>query len=165
MKKILVLGCGLKRFPHSIHLDINSEVNPDVVWDLMKYPRPFEDNRFKSIVANHILEHMWVHGDEKGFFKLFREIWRICQNGAEINIEVPYGLGTFAFCDPGHKSFWVPILFSFLSKKQYKRARETKNMMTQYSIDFDFDIKNITLVAEKQGQPPMFLRVVLGVIK
>jgi len=165
LKKILVLGCGLKRVPHAIHLDINQEVNPDVLWDLTMYPWPFEDSRFKSVIAEHILEHLWKQGDVEGYFRLFREIWRICKNGARVICEMPYGMNSLAFCDPGHISFWVPGLFQFLSKKVYKKARETKNMMTQYSIDFDFNINKRILISSKEGEPPTILRAELEVVK
>jgi len=165
LKKILVLGAGLRRFPGAIHLDINSATNPDIVHDLMKYPWPFEDNRFKSIIAEHILEHIWTHGDVEGFFKLFREIWRICQNGARIICEMPYAGHTIAFDDPGHRSFWTPTLFYFVSKKCYQKAKEKNSKMTQYGINFDFDLESATLIAEKQGQTPMILKVVLRAVK
>ena len=166
MKKILVLGCGLKRYPHAIHVDINPEVNPNIVWDLNKYPWPFEDNRFKNIIAEHILEHIWVQGDVEGFFKLWKEIWRICKNDAEINVEVPYCMHSLAYSDPGHKSFWGREIFLFVSKKEYERNRKMKSMMTQYNIDFDFDITHLILVKQNQNDLiPIFLRATLKVIK
>jgi len=146
-------------------LDINQEVNPDVLWDLTMYPWPFEDNRFKSIIAKHILEHLWTQGDVEGYFRLFREIWRICKNKARVMCEMPYGMHPLAYCDPGHISFWVPTLFSFLSKRAYKKAKETKNMMTQYSIDFDFNIVKLKLISEREGEPPMLLQAELEVVK
>lgn len=167
MKNTLVLGSGLKRFSEAIRLDINPRVNPDVIWDLNNYPWPFEDNRFKFIIAEHILEHIWTQGDVEGYFKLFREIWRICKNGAEVNIELPYGLHSIAFSDPGHKSFWVSDLFAFVSKKEYERHRKKKSMMTQYDIDFDFDIKSAKLfyVSERKDEGPGILSMVLRAVK
>lgn len=167
MKKILVLGCGFKRFPRATHLDINPDVKPDVIHDLTKYPWPFEDNQFKSIIAEHILEHIWTQGDVEGYFKLFREIWRICKNGAKVIIKLPYGLHPEAYADIGHRSFWTPSTFKFISKQEYKNAAKIQNAMSQYGIDFDFDIEKVTRIKirghEEEG--PMLLQAIVKAIK
>ena len=167
MKKILILGCGMRRLPHSIHVDINPKVNPDVVWDLTKYPWPFEDNRFKTIIAEHILEHIWTQGDVEGYFKLFREIWRVCENGAQVICETPYAMHTLAYADIGHRSFWIPATYNFISKKEYKNNAEMKTKMSQYGIDFDFDIEKVMLLSFKgrENEGSAVLKVVLRVIK
>lgn len=164
MLKILVLGCGHKRFPHAVHLDMNPNVKPDVVWDLLKYPWPFEDNRFKTVICHQILEHIWIQGDEEGFFKLWKEIWRICRNGARIMVEIPYCMHDIAYSDPGHKSFWSMETFGFVSKKVYKHNKDKNTMMTQYDIDFDFDtISKAYMVNEAREK--VMLQVELGVRK
>lgn len=163
MKKILVLGAGLRRIPHAIHVDINPKVNPDVVWDLTKFPWPFEDNTFKNVIAEHILEHIWTQGDVEGYFKIFREIWRICRNGAKVVCETPYAFHEIAYADIGHRSVWVPALYKFVSKREYKDAKERGTAMSQYGIDFDFSIESATLLSfqDQLDEGPGLLKVVL----
>ena len=165
-KKTLVIGCGLKRVQGAIHLDINPDVCPNVVHDLNKYPWPFEDNKFKNIIAEHIIEHIWKQGDAKGWFKLWKEVWRVCKNGAKVMIESPYAVHPLAYSDPSHISFLTETMFLFLSKKVYARARKTKNMMTQFDIDFDFDIEESILVKDTEADlVPVVFRVKLKAVK
>lgn len=55
-----------------------------MVFDLEKFPYPFEDNSLDEIYSAHVLEHM----DDLG--KVMEEFTRICKPGAEIKVIVPY---------------------------------------------------------------------------
>jgi SAM-dependent methyltransferase len=54
---ILNLGCGGWKV-NGTNVDYNRAVNPDVVWDLNKFPYPFSNNSFGSIVMLDTLEHL-----------------------------------------------------------------------------------------------------------
>lgn len=53
----LHLGCGKKRLPGFIHLDARSEVNPDIVTDVLNL-NMFPDNSVDMIYFCHGLEHI-----------------------------------------------------------------------------------------------------------
>lgn len=134
------LGCGLDRRSGFINLDRNGLLQPDIIHDLEMQPWPFADNSAAEILAKHVLEHLIKQGDHTGFFNFFRECYRILKTGGIVKVHVPSYRFENAFGDPGHKSAYSRKTFLFLSKKAYDFNREHKTTMTQYPIDFDFDI-------------------------
>ena len=56
-KKIIDLGCGIKKIPGEFGVDLNNSINPDVVHNLNKFPCPFEDDYSDTIVLDNTLEH------------------------------------------------------------------------------------------------------------
>lgn len=56
--KILDLGCGKRKYPNSIGVDINENFDADVKWDLENVPYPFEDGSIDLIICVEVLEHL-----------------------------------------------------------------------------------------------------------
>lgn len=106
---ILDLGCGRKRHPNSIGIDINPESNADVIHDLDVYPYPFDDNTFDEIWCDSILEHL------TDILKVLNEIHRIARNGARITIITPYFTSLDAFTDPTHKHYFSARSFDYFT--------------------------------------------------
>jgi SAM-dependent methyltransferase len=79
-----------------INLDINKQYNPDVIWDLTKFPYPFKDDTFTGVIVHDILEHMQKP------VEILEELYRICKDGAEIEIMVPHWSHYTAWTDLTH---------------------------------------------------------------
>ena len=109
MKK-LNLGCSTDVRKGFVNLDINPKYNPDVVWDMTKFPYPFEDNTFDYVLMRDILEH---------FFKpipILEEVYRICKPGAEIKIECPHWSHYGSWNDLDHKRAYAIRCFEAFEK-------------------------------------------------
>ncbi len=57
--KILKLGCGNKKIPNAVNVDIDKKFRPDVVFDLNKKWTFAKKNEFDVVIANHIIEHLY----------------------------------------------------------------------------------------------------------
>lgn len=97
----LNIGCGIKKLSDYLNLDFYSEVKPDVVHDLNKFPWPFKNDQFAEVFASHTLEHL------DNLPKIMAEIWRISKKDAIIKVIVPYFAYVGAFKDPTHKHFFT----------------------------------------------------------
>ena len=109
----LLIGCGncrkkrmgkegFAQWHDLTTLDINPDHNPDVLWDLEKYPYPFADNTFDEIHAYEVLEHLGRQGDWRAFFDQFTEFWRILKpDGCFFGTTPEPGTGG-VWADPGH---------------------------------------------------------------
>lgn len=97
MKK-LNLGCGTDYINGWVNVD-NGNVKCDVKHDIETFPLPFETSSIDEIKMQHILEHI----SKENFIPLLREIYRICCNGAIINIISPYAGSDNYWTDPTHK--------------------------------------------------------------
>jgi len=105
--KILDLGCGNRKRPGAIGIDINPDTDADVVHDLDMYPYPFEASFFDEIYADNVIEHL---GNVIGAME---ELHRISKPGGLIKIIVPYFRAKWAFIDPTHKHFFTTESFTY----------------------------------------------------
>jgi len=110
-KKVLDLGCGTKKLPGSIGVDVKKHPSVDVVHDLNKSPWPFKNSSFDMILAQHIAEHV------DDFISFISEIHRIAKNNAHIIIQAPYFRSVNAFADPTHKRFFATHSLDYFLKK------------------------------------------------
>lgn len=126
-KRALNLGCGLDyRKSESginwINLDVNKDYKAEVYSDINK-KLPFKDNYFDYIYTDNVLEHV---GD---IFKVMDELWRICKDGAIIEIYTPHASGMYCHTHLGHKNFFGIDSFSTMevqasySEERYNKAR------------------------------------------
>ena len=95
MTKKLNLGCGEFKKEGYINLDYSSISEPDIRYDLNKFPYPFDDDEFELIEADHLLEHL------NNPFMVMKELHRISKNNGLIIIKVPHF--SRGFTHPEHK--------------------------------------------------------------
>lgn len=139
MTRELLIGCGSKQdkvvqFDNRITwddcttLDINSDHNPDVVWDLNQFPYPFESEQFDEIHAYHVLEHVGAQGDYQFFFKQWSEFYRLLKpNGVVCGI-VPHWTSKWAWGDPSHTRIISSEQLTFLNQANYAEQVGKTNM-------------------------------------
>ncbi|NDC96305.1 methyltransferase domain-containing protein [bacterium] len=148
------LGSGLKKIDGFLNVDHDPSTNPDFLVDLELENLPFEDNSVDTIIAHHILEHI---GDN--FFSLMKEIYRVCKDGAIIDIEVPHHRHENFFGDPTHKRFITLEILKKFSKKyndwhldHYKSIGGFCNTLNVdfeiIEFDYEVDSKYINLVEQ-----------------
>lgn len=105
--EILDLGCGTRKRDGALGLDINPATKADVIHDLEIFPYPFEDNRFREIYVDNVLEHL------DDVVATMEELHRISKPGAIVKIIVPYFRARWAFIDPTHKHFFTIDSFAY----------------------------------------------------
>ena len=142
--KRLNLGCGLNKFQGYLNVDSSTLVKPDQVVDLNVAPWPWKDNEFGHIVAKDVLEHL---GDEKtSFVDIIKEMYRISDNGAIWEVQVPHWRCDISVDDPTHKRLITLGTFMlFNQKKMMERARENQSdsmLAFEHGVDLEVcDVK------------------------
>jgi SAM-dependent methyltransferase len=96
----LNLGCGRRRDPTAVNLDITEDTDPDVVHDLNVVPWPFPDDRFDHLDAIDVIEHL----DDT--LAAVSEIHRVTRPGGTVKIVVPHFSSANAFTDLTHRGFF-----------------------------------------------------------
>ena len=104
---ILDIGCGNRKRPGSIGIDVNPDTSADIVHDLNTFPYPFDDSAFDSIYADNVIEHL------DNVIGVMEEIHRISRPGGLVKVIVPYFRARWAFIDPTHKHFFTTESFSY----------------------------------------------------
>ncbi|MGN6559110.1 MAG: class I SAM-dependent methyltransferase [Candidatus Nitrosocosmicus sp.] len=137
MKRI-DLGCGNSKKEGFIGVDSLPLSNVDIIHNLTDFPYPFEDNEIDEIWMDNVLEHIPQP------VKVMEEIYRICKNGARLNIAVPYFRSFYAFIDPTHVNFFGVWWFNYFDPRHrfYHKYQYSKAQFKIERIEFDREFKN-----------------------
>ena len=131
------LGCGYKKVPGSIGVDMVQAPAVDVVAHF-GHGLPFKDNSADAIYAYHLLEHL---DDFLGFMD---EIWRVCRPDARVYIKVPHATSPYdTWKDPTHRrgifiatftyfddTYFDGVAFAYYAKARFRIEKARLN----YSI-------------------------------
>lgn len=107
MPDILDLGCGNKKRPGAVGIDVNPRTDADIVHDLNAFPYPFSDGSFDEIYADNVVEHL------DDVMAVMEELHRIGRSGALVKVIVPYFRSRWAFIDPTHRHFFGVESFAY----------------------------------------------------
>jgi len=106
-KKALDVGCGQKKLPGAIGIDVLKDSKADIIHDISRFPWPIGDNSFDLVLANNVIEHM------EDVLGVLGEIHRVSKLGARIIIQVPYFRSPKMFTDPTHKCFFTSFSMDY----------------------------------------------------
>ena len=143
----LNLGCGEKRL--SGYVNVDKFGNPDIKHDLESFPWPWKTNSVSEIALIHVLEHLGK--ETEIYFGIFKEIYRVCKQGAKIRIIVPHFRHEFFYDDPTHVRVVTPLGLQLFSKRLNKLWIEKglANSPLGLYLDIDFDLKQTTIKPSK----------------
>lgn len=97
----LDVGCGGRKLPGAVGMDILQLPGVDVVHSANIMPWPFKDGAFDVVFLNHALEHV---GD---VVAVMDEIHRVLKPGGRMVAQVPYFRCVDAYNDPTHTHFFT----------------------------------------------------------
>jgi SAM-dependent methyltransferase len=92
----LDVGCGSKKRPGAIGIDVSSDTDADVVHDLNELPWPLESDAFDEIVLQDVIEHL------HDLYGVFAEVHRVARPGARVLLRTPHFSSVLAYSDPTH---------------------------------------------------------------
>jgi hypothetical protein len=131
------LGCGFNHVEGFVNVDSDKRCKPDKVVDFSKGKLPFKDNEVDLVTAYNFFEKL----EGNLFLKMMQELYRVCSNGAIIEVQ---------FVHPRHDSFFSNPLnvrplttdtFRNFSKKFGKvQEKNNKTVSLAETLDVDFEI-------------------------
>lgn len=151
-KKALDVGCGGRKLPGAMGMDIRKELGVDIIHDANKTPWPFSDNSFDLVLFNQSLEHL------EDTEKILKEAWRVSRRGARIVVQVPFFRSPDALGDPSHRHIFnshsldlIPDSRFIILKFWYGWPHASKNPLRQSFKNFihlfpDFYDKYLSLL-------------------
>lgn len=96
-RRTLDIGCGWRKTPGAVGMDVLAESAADVVADLNER-WPFPDGRFDRIFANHVLEHV------PDVIHVIDEAWRVLTPGGVLIARGPhFSSAHLVWSDPTHR--------------------------------------------------------------
>jgi len=99
------LGCGRRRHPGAIGVDLAPLPGVDVIAHLEAAHLPFGDASLDTVLAFHVLEHL------DDLPRVMQELARVLRPGGRCVVEVPYFASPSAFADPTHRRAFTYTTF------------------------------------------------------
>lgn len=164
------LGCGRKKRPGFFGIDILPAPEVDLVLDYEVQRLPFPDGSIAHIYSSHSFEHL---GSPLSPIAILREIIRVAEHGALVEIWTPYGRSNEALLI-GHRTFftelhWEHICFAHddfylgdtlgrfvWERTQYRLVPGILEELAQLRIPLPFALEHMFNIAMEFG---VFLRV------
>lgn len=133
---VLNLGAGNKRVGNSVPLDWPN-------WNAETDSIPYYDESVGGILAYHFLEHL------KDPRPVLREASRVLAPGCPMNIVVPHYMGTIAFHDLDHKSFYTSDTWkNLLDQPYYDKDRIGFSFRIGTNLIMGLSERNLMLVTQ-----------------
>jgi len=96
----LNMGCGRFQLDGWVNVDVVADCEPDILFDLESRPWPWPDDSAEQVLFSHSLEHMGR--EPRVFLGIMQELYRVCCNRAQIQINVPHPRHDSFIDDPTH---------------------------------------------------------------
>jgi ubiquinone/menaquinone biosynthesis C-methylase UbiE len=130
------IGAGDVKIPDFLTCDWDENAHPDYCFDLEHDVFPFEDDSVTAVVAHHVLEHLG-----EGYFHCLKELYRVCKNGAVIDIRVPHHRHDYFADDPTHRRPITVGGLRLFSQKHNRLCREqgaaSSRLGEFFKVDFE----------------------------
>lgn len=148
--KKLNMGCGFMKMDGFVNVDNSDICDPDIKLDLTQLPWPFEDDEFQHIVAKDILEHLDF--EKVKFTDVIKEMYRVSENGAVWEVQVPHHRSDHMWDDPTHKRPITPGTFRLLDQRNliegFKLGRSDSPLAFELDVDMDLCEVKYTYVGQ-----------------
>lgn len=151
--KKLNLGCGIQHFTGYHNVDVSPAVQPDEIVDLNVTPWPWADKEYTHVVAKDILEHL---GDNtRHFLDIIKEMYRVSDNGASWEIQVPHWRCDIALDDPHHKRLITLGMLKMFDQRvlmDEKIVTRQSDSLLAFEEEIDISIADVRFIYTPQWQ-------------
>lgn len=142
----LNLGSGNNKIDGFISIDNWEGCAPDLFHDLSEFPWPIEDDSADEVLANHVMEHLL---DTVGTMK---ELYRICQKDAVVQINVPHWAHDDQVNDPTHVRAITPEMMALFCKGTCEQLQESHAANTPLALmhNVDFILEKVDMALDER---------------
>ena len=135
----LNLGCGKDYIDDWVNVDFYDDSKCDITHDLEEFPWPWEDNSVSEIKIIHTLEHLGA--DWKVYIKILQEMYRVCEDDAEIMVAVPSPWHWNFTSDPTHVRPVTADGLNLFSKEHCQKCIDKEMSETPFAMIYDVDLR------------------------
>jgi SAM-dependent methyltransferase len=110
MPRKLNLGCGNRKLDDHVNVDLSPSVQPDLLWDLNRFPYPLPHDHFEHIRAFDVVEHLQ---DIPAFIA---HVHQLLAPGGTIEITTPHYSCANSYTDPTHRFHLGYFSFDYFTR-------------------------------------------------
>ena len=144
----LNLGCGSNKLKDWINVDKEPACAPDQVVDLEALPWPWAADSVDEVLFRHSLEHLGASTEL--YLAIFKELYRVCRDGAKVTVIVPHPRHNHFLDDPTHVRPVTPgglEMFSQAKNREWKTLGAANTPLGTY-LGIDFDIGKVSMAPD-----------------
>jgi SAM-dependent methyltransferase len=127
--RILDVGCGSKKPPGAVGIDLSPQTDADVVHDLNTRPWPLESDSFDEILLQDVLEHL------REPYEVFAEVHRVARPGARVQLRTPHFSSSLAYSDPTHLHFFSAAAIRALAEPGFSHYSDVRFRIVEVVLD------------------------------
>jgi SAM-dependent methyltransferase len=129
--RILDVGCGTRKYPGAVGIDMSERTEADLVVDLDDPPyEALDSDSFDQILCQDVMEHV------RDPFAVMRELHRIGRAGARIHIRTPHFSSVLAYSDPTHRHYFSAMAVESLAEPGFAHYTDVRFRVVDVSLDF-----------------------------
>ena len=127
---VLDVGCGQKKWPGAVGIDISADTAADVVADLNLFPWPLDDGAFDQIICQDVIEHV------REPLKFMSELHRVARPGARIHLRTPHYSSVLAYGDPTHEHYFSAMAIRTFEEALFPHYLNVSFRVVDLQLDF-----------------------------
>jgi SAM-dependent methyltransferase len=127
--RVLDVGCGSKKYPGAVGIDLSADTDADVVHDLDVFPYPLEDGSFDQILMQDVLEHV------REPYDVMHELHRIGRPGARLHLRTPHFSSVLAYSDPTHRHAFSAAAIRALAEPGFAHYTAARFRVVHVTLD------------------------------
>jgi SAM-dependent methyltransferase len=143
--RILDVGCGSKKHPGAVGLDISADTDADIVHDLDVFPYPVDDDSFDHVLMQDVIEHVAEP------MRVAAELHRILRPGGRLQLRTPHFSSALAYGDPTHRHFYSTSAIRYLADPAFAHYSTARFHIDHISLDLwlPFRVSGIAVLANR----------------
>ncbi len=150
--RVLDVGCGSKKYPGAVGLDLSADTDADVVHDLDAFPYPLEDDGFDQILMQDVIEHV------REPYDVMRELHRIGRPGARLHLRTPHFSSVLAYSDPTHRHAFSAAAIRALAEPGFAHYTQARFRVVHVTLDLWTPFRAIGIGALANRRPDLYER-------
>jgi len=148
--RVLDVGCGSKKHPGAVGIDLSADTDADIVHDLNSLPWPIEDSSFDQILLQDVIEHL------DDLYGVFAELHRVGRPGARVHLRTPHYSSALAYSDPTHVHFLSAAAIRGLAEPGFAHYSATRFRVVDLTIDLWLPFRAIGIERLANRYPDLY---------
>lgn len=149
---MLDVGCGSKKHPGAVGIDLSADTDADVVHDLNVLPWPLEDASFDQFLLQDVIEHL------QDLYGVFAELHRLARPGARVHLRTPHFSSVLAYSDPTHVRFLSAAAVRALAEPGFAHYSATRFRVVHVTLDLWLPLRAVGIAALANRWPDLYER-------
>jgi SAM-dependent methyltransferase len=148
--EVLDVGCGSKKHPGAVGIDLSPKTDADIVHDLDALPWPLDDDSFDEILLQDVIEHL------RDPYGVFAELHRIGRPGARVRLRTPHFSSALAYSDPTHVHYFSAAAIRALAEPGFAHYSAARFRIVNVTLDLWLPFRMIGLAALANRWPDTY---------